>query len=160
MDAANVIPATQVNRREQELAKEVVVVGGGEIGVEMGITLARRGHIVKILEMGDTLSPESVPVHFRSIFEKTWEEQEGLSFELNALVTEITEAGVTYKDKEGKENFIPCGSVVLAAGMKAKQEEAMTFMNGAARTHMIGDCNKVGCIQTGLRTAYALGNNI
>lgn len=160
IDAANVIPATQVNLREQEMDKEIVVIGGGEIGVEMGITLARKGHIVKILEMGGTLSPESVPVHFRSIFEKTWENQEGLSFELNALATEITEKGVTYKDKDGKEKFVPCGTVVLAAGMKAKQEEAMTFMKGSCRTHMIGDCNKVGCIQTGLRAAYALGNNI
>ena len=44
--------------------------------------------------------------------------------------------------------------------MKARQTEAMTFLDGNVRTHMIGDCLKVGCIQTGLRAAYGLANNI
>ena len=44
--------------------------------------------------------------------------------------------------------------------MKAKQAEAMAMMDGNVRTHMIGDCDKVGCIQTGVRAAYALANNI
>jgi hypothetical protein len=36
----------------------------------------------------------------------------------------------------------------------------MAFMDGTVRTHMIGDCNKVGCVQTGMRAAYALANNM
>lgn len=44
--------------------------------------------------------------------------------------------------------------------MAAKQKEAMIFMDGTVQTHMIGDCNKVGCVQTGLRAAYALANTV
>ena len=54
------------------MGHEVVVVGGGEIGVEMGLHLAKHGHAVTLLEMGPVLSPESVPVHFRSLFERAW----------------------------------------------------------------------------------------
>ena len=36
----------------------------------------------------------------------------------------------------------------------------MAFMDGTARTHMIGDCDKVGSVQTALRAAYALANHI
>lgn len=157
---ANVIPAIETVAKEPEMSREVVVVGGGEIGVEMGLHLAKHGHEVKLLEMGPILSPESVPVHFRSIFEKAFNNQPGFSYELNAKVTAITENGVTYLDADGAEHTIPARSVVLAAGMKAKHAEAMSFMDGNVRTHVIGDCNQVGCVQTAMRAAYAVGNNI
>ena len=130
------------------------MVGGGEIGVEMGLHLAKKGHAVTLLEMGPVLSPESVPVHFRSLFEHAWETQEGFTYQLNARVTAIRPDGVTYEDRDGREHNVPARSVVLAAGMTARQEEAMAFMDGTVRTHMIGDCNKVGCVQTPLHVSY------
>ena len=156
----NVIPAVDTVAKEPDMGHEVVVVGGGEIGVEMGLHLAKHGHAVTLLEMGPVLSPESVPVHFRSLFERAWETQEGFTYHLNARVTAIHPNGVTYEDADGKRHTISAQSVVLAAGMKARQEEAMAFMDGTVRTHMIGDCDKVGCVQTGLRAAYALANHI
>ncbi|MCR5784343.1 MAG: FAD-dependent oxidoreductase [Eubacterium sp.] len=160
VDGKNVVPAIKIVGHEDEFDKEVVVIGGGEIGVEMGIHLARCGHNVKLLEMGKILSPESVPVHFRSIFEKTWEGQEGFEYELGARVTEITDDGVIYVDEDGNEKKAAAGTVILAAGMKAKHAEAKTFFDGNVRVHLIGDCNKVGCVQTGVRAAYALAKNI
>lgn len=156
----NVIPAIETVKEEVNMSHKVVVVGGGEIGVEMGLHLAKHGHEVKLLEMGPILSPESVPVHFRSIFEKAFNHQPGFSYELNAKVTCITDDCVTYLDADGVEQHISARSVVLAAGMKSKHDEAMSFMDGTVRTHVIGDCNQVGCVQTAMRAAYAVGNNI
>ena len=157
---ANVIPAIETVEREPGMSHEVVVVGGGEIGVEMGLHLAKHGHEVTLLEMGPILSPESVPVHFRSIFEKAFNNQPGFRYLLNARVTEITGEGVRYLDGDGKEQFVHATSVVLAAGMKAKHQEAASFFDGGSRVHMIGDCDKVGCVQTAMRAAYAVGSNI
>lgn len=155
-----VIPAIETVAREPEMSHEVVVVGGGEIGVEMGLHLAKHGHEVTLLEMGPILSPESVPVHFRSIFEKAFNNQPGFRYLLNARVTEITGEGVRYLDGDGREQFVPAGSVVLAAGMKSRHQEAAAFFDGRHRVHLIGDCDKVGCVQTAMRAAYAVGNNI
>ena len=154
----NVIPAVEAAAREEEMDHRVVVVGGGEIGVEMGLHLARKGHQVTLLEMGPILSPESVPVHFRSLFEQAWEHQDGFTYHLNARCTAISPEGVTYADAAGEECAVPAGTVILAAGMKARQEEAMAFLDGTVRTHMIGDCNKVGSVQTAMRAAFALAN--
>ncbi len=159
-DSPNVCTAIDTVEKEPTMGKNVVVVGGGEIGVEMGLHLAKKGHQVHLIEMQGILSPESVPVHFRSIFEQTWESQEGFTYTLNARCTGITEAGVTYLDAEGEEHLLPADNVVLAAGMKPRHDEAGTFFDGTCRVHIIGDCDKVGSIQTATRAAYAIGNNI
>ena len=160
LDGDNVIPAVRTVAEEPHMGKNVVVIGGGEVGVEMGVFLARKGHQVTLLEMNGILSPESVPVHFRSIFEKTWEEQEGFCYHLNARCVGVDTDGVRYVDQNGEAHKIIADKVVLAAGMKARQQEAMAFLNGNVRTHMIGDCLKVGSIQTCMRAAYGLANNI
>lgn len=65
----NVSFATDAAKNEPSLGHRVAIIGGGEIGVEMGLHLASHGHAVTVLEMQGVLSPESVPVHFRSLLQ-------------------------------------------------------------------------------------------
>lgn len=157
---SNVIPAIQTVAKEPEMGQNVVVIGGGEIGVEMGLHLAKKGHQVHLIEQREILSPESVPVHFRSMFENAWENQDGFTYTLNAACTEITENSVSYRDNIGRIHTIEADTVVMATGMRADHEQVMAFMDGTCRVHVIGDCNKVGCVQTAMRAAYAVANNI
>ncbi len=159
VDGPNVNFAVDVAQKEPEMGARVVVIGGGEIGVEMGLHLASTGHQVTVVEMLDRLSPESVPVHFRSLLEARWESDPNFSYILNARVTAIRDGSVFY-EKDGAETALPADHVVLAAGMKPRSDEAMSFFTGRVRVHMIGDCDKVGSIQTAMRAAYALASNI
>lgn len=160
VNGRNVMFAAEAANREAELGKKLVIIGGGEIGVEIGIHLARKGHDVTVVEMLGILSPESVPVHFRSMFEKTWEEQEGFHYILNARCTGIRDTCVTYADKEGDEHSIEADNVLLAAGLKANSEIALPFFTGHARTWMIGSCDTPGSIQAVNRSAYGVANSI
>ncbi len=159
-DGPNVMFAADAANRESELGHRLVIIGGGEIGVEVGIHLARQGHAVTVVEMLGILSPESVPVHFRSLFEKTWEEQEGFDYVLNARCTGIYDDHVTYVDKDGAEHSVEADNVLLAAGLKANQEIALPFFTGKARTWMIGSCDTPGSIQAVNRSAYGVVNSI
>lgn len=159
-DGPNVMFAADAANREAELGHKLVIIGGGEIGVEVGIHLARCGHEVMVVEMQSILSPESVPVHFRSLFEKTWEEQEGFDYVLNATCTGIYEDHVTYRDKDGVEHSIPADNVLLAAGLRANSDIALPFFTGHARTWMIGSCDTPGSIQAVNRSAYGVANII
>lgn len=159
-DNINVCPAVDTVAREPEMGEKVVVVGGGEIGVEMGLHLAKKGHSVTLLEMQGELAPECVPVHFRSIFIETWENQDGFNYILNARCTGIEDGKVFYIDPDGVSHTIDADNVVIAAGMRPKSDESMAFMDETCRTHLIGDCDKVGSIQTAMRAAYALASNI
>ncbi|MCD7846340.1 MAG: FAD-dependent oxidoreductase [Oscillospiraceae bacterium] len=158
-DRKNVMFAAEAALRENELGHNLVIVGGGEVGVEMGIHLARKGHEVTVVEMLGMLSPESVPVHFRSMLEQTWENQQGFHYILNAVCTGIFDEKITYK-KDGIECELPADNVLLAAGFKARGDEAMSFFTGKARTWMIGSCETPGSIQSANRSAFGVANNI
>ncbi len=158
-DGANVSFAVDAGKKEPEMGEHVVVIGGGEIGVEMGLHIASKGHKVTVVEMLGQLSPESVPVHFRSLLEAKWNSEPNFSYVLNARVTAIR-AGRVFYEKDGEETSLPADHVVLAAGMKPRSDEAMSFFTGRVRVHMIGDCDKVGSIQTAMRAAYALASNL
>ncbi len=61
IDGPNVISAVAAYDNMDKLGKRVVIVGGGEIGVETGMHLSENGHQVTVLEMTDTLAADCTP---------------------------------------------------------------------------------------------------
>jgi 2,4-dienoyl-CoA reductase-like NADH-dependent reductase (Old Yellow Enzyme family)/thioredoxin reductase len=155
-----VVAALNVFGREDDLAKEVVVIGGGEIGVETGMHLAQKGHQVTVLEMREDLAMDSTPIHYRSMFRNAWEAQEGFKSMVNVRCTGISPRGVTYLDKTGVEHELAAGSVVLAVGMRARVDEALGLYTPGDKVQLIGDCSKVGNVQTSMRSAFSAASQI
>jgi len=160
VDRDNVHFGVDVLEHPERTGDKVVVIGGGDVGVETGMVLAQLGKQVKVLEMGDVLAPNTPMVHVRPMFQEAWESIEGFSAECNALVTAITPEGVMYRNKDGEQKLAPCDSVVLSAGMKAKSAEAEAFYGAAPEFYMLGDCLRVGTIQTTMRSAFATASSI
>jgi len=160
VDNKNVMFATNVFGHEDALKKNVVIIGGGEIGVETGIHLAGKGHIITVLEMTDMLARDSVPIHYYSMFKDEWEKLENFNYVLNAKCNGIFEGKVTFVDKDNKEHSIVADSVIIAAGMKPKQDFALKFYGTADRFYLIGDCRATGDIQKAMRSAFGIASNI
>ncbi|MCR5784611.1 MAG: FAD-dependent oxidoreductase, partial [Eubacterium sp.] len=159
-DAKNVCFGAYSMINPDKLGKEVVVIGGGEVGVECGMNLAKKGHNVTVLEMRDTLAADSTIMHFRSMFKEYWESIPNFKGICSVSVKEISSDGVKYTDSDGKECFIKADSVVLSTGMRAKQTEALSFYGTAKRFYAIGDCTKAGTVQKAMRDAFAVASQI
>jgi NADPH-dependent 2,4-dienoyl-CoA reductase/sulfur reductase-like enzyme len=144
----------------EQLGENVVVIGGGEVGVEAGMNLAGKGHNVTVLEMRKELAMDTTMIHYRSMFQQAWEAIPTFKGICNATVTGITAAGVTYRDEAGEEHLIPAQSVVVSAGMKAKQQEALSFYGSAKRFYYIGDCKQTATVQQAMRSAFAAASQI
>jgi thioredoxin reductase len=86
---------------------------------------------------------------------EAWDNTKNLTPILFARATAIGDGKVTYTDKDGKEQSIPADSVVIAVGYQPKNKLAMKFADAADRFFAIGDCEKVGSIQTVMRSAYS-----
>jgi len=157
---SNVWKPIDVYGKEQLLGLIVVVIGGAQIGVETGMYLAENGHRVTVLTRQKQIAYDATPIHYIEMFRDAWEALRTFSFITEATTKSISEEGVTYSDSEGNEKFIPTDSVVLSAGLRPRQDEALRFYGSAAGFYIIGDCREVGNVQKCMRTAFATASQI
>ena len=160
IDGPQVVTGVDSMLNPDALGKEIVVIGGGEVGVEAGMNLAKKGHNVTVLEMRPELAMDSTMIHFRSMFQEYWEAIPSFKGICGVSVTGITSEGVTYKDQNGSEVRVPADNVVVSTGMKSRRDEALAFYNIADGFYMIGDCTKPGTVQQAMRTAFAAASQI
>lgn len=150
---AGFMTAEAVFGRETQLGERVVVIGGGEIGVETGLHLARQGRCVHIIEMKHTLAADAAPLHYRDMFRAEWENQPGLHWDTDARVTRICDGRVFFA-RDGEEHAVSFDSLVLAAGYRANAEQAMAFYGSADEFHMVGNCMVAGGLNNVNRNTY------
>jgi len=160
IEAPHVVYAEKVFGNEASIGEDVVVIGGGDVGAEAGLYLAEKGHRVTILEMRDRLAPDATPVFYRSILVGECDKEKNLTYILNARCTIIEADRVKYMDADGGEHMIEAGSVVVAAGTKARTDEALQFYGTAARFHTIGDCDGAGNVQKSIRSAFSIASTL
>jgi hypothetical protein len=63
--------------------------------------------------------------------------------------------GVIYTDLDGTEHTLPAGTVVVAAGMRPRTEEAIALADSGNRFELIGDCKTPGNVQQAMRSAFS-----
>ena len=160
VDRSNVIFAIDALMNKTPIGDNVVVIGGGEVGVETGMFLAQQGKKVTVIEMRDELASDTTFIHYRSMFQAAWEAIPTFNYVLEATAKEIKEGCMVYTDKDGVDHEIAADNVILSAGMSSKSDEAMAFYGTAKRFYMVGDCVKPGTIQTVNRNVYSTALNI
>ena len=160
IDGPNVISGLSAMLDCRQAGDRVVVIGGGEVGVEAGIHLAKTGRQVTVLEMRDKLAADSTIMHFRSMFKAYWEGVPTFCGLCSVTVTGVTPEGVRYLDAAGAEQFLPADTVVVSTGMTPLREQALDFYGSAGRFYLIGDCKKPGTVQSAMRDAFAAASQI
>lgn len=120
------------------LGQKVAVVGGGLVGCETALHLARQGREVTVVEMGPLLAPDGYFSERTHTLQKM-EEDRLVSWLVNARCTGIGPDRVTVQTPQGAEE-IPADSVVLAAGMRARKALAESFRDTALEVKTVGDC--------------------
>ena len=144
----------------EHLGENVVVIGGGEVGVEIGIYLSRKGHKATVLEMRDRLAADSTAIHYYSMVQEAWENEPNFTGITGAKVAAIKDGCVEYTDKDGNIQSVPADSVVMSAGMRPNKDQALSFYGCAKEFYMIGDCKKAATIQQAMRAAYSTAMRI
>ncbi|MDC7239321.1 MAG: FAD-dependent oxidoreductase, partial [Spirochaetales bacterium] len=155
----HVVSAERAIHDPGSLGDEVVVIGGGEVGVEVAMHLAEKGHKATVLEMRDEIAADSTLIHYRSMFQEAWEALDKFHFKVSVRVGAIEEGRVLYPEM-GEEKSIRADSVVISTGMKARSPEAMKFYGSAGRFYMIGDCRKPGALESAMRSAWSTAQRI
>jgi 2,4-dienoyl-CoA reductase-like NADH-dependent reductase (Old Yellow Enzyme family)/NADPH-dependent 2,4-dienoyl-CoA reductase/sulfur reductase-like enzyme len=151
----NAVRALDVYASPAQVGKKVVMVGGGLVGSEAGLHLAKNGREVLIVEMVDKVAPDSYPMHRIALVH---EMDKMLSYRTGLKVTSIAKNGVKTVDGEGKEEFLPADTVVYALGMRANRKETEALRNVAKVRNLpvyeIGDCVRAAKVYDAIREGY------
>ncbi|MCD8144899.1 MAG: FAD-dependent oxidoreductase [Oscillospiraceae bacterium] len=152
IDGTTVMTAGESFFSGKPVGEKVVVIGGGQVGCEVGVHYGSQGREVTILEMKDSLCPDATRTYKEEL-------QGQVSDHCKAAITggtctSITDQGVSYRDKAGEEHFIPADTVILAMGMRSLHAEAEAFRDCAPVFRAIGDCVKVRNVQKAVRAGF------
>lgn len=151
-DGANVIQGAYITD-ETPIGERVVVIGGGFVGCEEAVDLARKGHRVTILEMRDELAAECGLMSRAGLMHEV-EHSGEITQAAGMRCSRITEDGVYAVNSEGKEVLYPADTVVMAAGMRSRSAEVEALRPLVPEFYVIGDANRARQIVHGVGEAY------
>lgn len=123
----------------ESVREKVVVIGGGLVGAETALGLAKAGKDVTILEMLNDIVLQDEPLSQIAIKK----ELAALNARVitDAKVVRIEEHAVIYE--KGEEQFsVEAKTIIAALGLKARSEMVKELKNACKYTYVIGDAVK------------------
>jgi 2,4-dienoyl-CoA reductase-like NADH-dependent reductase (Old Yellow Enzyme family)/thioredoxin reductase len=137
IDGANVLSAQDAYYAADSLPENVLILGAGLVGVELGLHLIDRGKQVTILEMTDHINDGGNFLHMPGLLIQVREK--GLEIRFNSKVTEVTAAGAVYEDAEGSHRA-DADVVVYAVGQRSMRDASLALALCAPDFYLVGDC--------------------
>lgn len=135
-----------------ETGKKVVMVGGGLVGCEAALHLAKTGHEVVIVEMLDRLAKESYGMYREALMVEM--EKAEIQSLCDACCLQLTPTSVLVLGKDGKELLLEADSVIYALGMKANDTTDLKKIAGNIPVYEIGDCVVPAKVDAATKSAY------
>ncbi len=135
------------------IADEVVIIGGGLVGLELAEYLVERHRRVVVLEPGPDLGAELAIVRRARVLHLLREH--GAVIHRNVGAIEIGAKSVSFElDKESRS--IPAKQVIIAMGAQPDHSMLARLTASGAKVHQVGDCREVGYIDGAILDARKL----
>jgi len=145
----------------EKVPKELVVIGGGYIGLELSSVWKRLGSNVMVVEFLDHIIPgmdKDISTEFLKILHK-----QGINFKLDSKVTAVSvvknKAIVNFTNKKTeKRERIECDKVLVAVGRKSNFNEDISKLNIKLDSQRKIEVNNR--FETSIKNIYAIGDVI
>ena len=141
----------QLSRLWMPLGKQVVIIGGGLVGLELAEFLAERGRSVSVVEPTESLGRELSIVRRWRVLDNL--RKHSVAMHRQTSVVAIDQCQVHCLDENGGAFSLPADSVVIALGAAPQSDLAEQLARSGIAVSRIGDCNEVGYIEGALRSA-------
>ena len=140
-----------LTRKLLPIGKDVVVIGGSLVGLELAEFLAERRKNVTVLEHGAQAGlPMAIPRRWTAVRKAT---EHGVVVHRDAEVVEITASEVHFRVGDEVAR-VPADLVVVASYVEAGAPLADDLLARGLDVHVIGDAGEVGYIQGAIHSAW------
>jgi len=153
------ILADDILQGKAEVGEKVVIIGGGMVGCEVGIELAKKGKKVTIVEALDAIVPNEPAINQMGIHKLL--AKYNVEVRTNSPVIGIHKDHVEVVDKLGRRTAIEADTIILAVGRKARLNEDLlkAAQEVAQDVFVLGDAKEprkiIDAIREGFWTAIA-----
>ena len=134
------------------LGKNIVMIGGGLVGCETGLFLAKTGHHVTVVEMLPRIANDSFGM-YREALVREMEKSNMITY-VKTKCLEILDGGVRIEEEGKGETQLIADTVLYALGMKSVSATELKASAGDIPVFEIGDCIVPGKIDSAVKTAY------
>jgi 2,4-dienoyl-CoA reductase (NADPH2) len=139
------------------IADEVVIIGGGLVGLELAEYLVERRRKVTILEPGPSLGAELAIVRRARVLHLLREH--GTQIHQGAEIVSIGTDRVTYRQADELQEVM-CKQVIIAMGAEGDASLEAQLADSGTQVHRIGDCRTLGYIDGSILDARTLVQRI
>jgi len=161
MEKELVSTAIHLLLRKKKAGERVLVLGGGLIGCETALWLARQGKKVTIVELLHDLLIAGIPVqHMNRLMLLDMLKYHKVNVFTNTSLAEVTEEGAIVTDRDFGKRNLATDTVVIAAGLKPQQELYRTLQGQIPNLFLIGDSRKAQNIMNSVWDAYEVARMI
>lgn len=159
-DDDHVYTASQVLLKEKDCGESTVIVGGGLVGCETALWLARHGRKVTIVEALDKILAVNGPLcHANKDMLERLVPFNGVEVVTGAKVKSYQDGVLTAETDEG-EKKISCNSVILAVGYREEDSLYRQLEFDVPEIYLLGDARKVSNIMYAIWDAFEVANHI
>ena len=159
-DDDHVYTASQVLLKEKDCGESTVIVGGGLVGCETALWLARHGRKVTIVEALDKILAVNGPLcHANKDMLERLVPFNGVEVVTGAKVKSYQDGVLTAETDEG-EKKISCDSVILAVGYREEDSLYRQLEFDVPKIYLLGDARKVSNIMYAIWDAFEVANHI
>ena len=136
-----------------EIGENVVIVGGGLVGCEVGLHLANHGRKVTVVEMLPMMANETFGYYRNALLNEM--DKRGIKQILGAKCLAFTDDGVRI-EKDGKEELILADTYCFSMGMRPNADVVDRLKKAAKDlpVWVIGDAAKAGKVADAVHGAY------
>jgi len=140
--------------------QNVLIIGGGHIGLDVALYLAKKGKKVTIIEVLTEVGTDMETTTQLSFFRKPGGllHKYGITIMTNSPVIEVKDNGVEIVEQLGKMEFVPGDTVICAAGRKAVASNE--FVDNFEEVYVIGDARKPRKIIDAIHEGFTAARDI
>ncbi|NMB55815.1 MAG: FAD-dependent oxidoreductase [Leptolinea sp.] len=140
IDSPNVIGFYEAIEHEDAVGRDVVIIGGGTIGAEIGLELSElKGKNVTIVEITSEIAVQGNML-YRIALRQKMDAVKNLKRLTDTCCKEILKDHVILTTNDGQETRVAADTVIICTGIKANKTISESFYGITPDTFEIGDC--------------------
>jgi 2,4-dienoyl-CoA reductase-like NADH-dependent reductase (Old Yellow Enzyme family)/thioredoxin reductase len=151
INSKKVVVANDLYNPGVKIGNKVVILGGGLVGCEEAVSLAREGKDVTVVEMLDEVARDSMGVHKTGLL---IELDKNVKVVTNTKGKAVTEEGLVCEGPDSKEVLYKADTIICAVGQRALTSVVEQLRDTAPEFYYIGDCVKPQKVTEAVYSGY------